>query len=278
MLYWATGNPYPDTDGDNRGGDNLYTDCDLALDAKTGKLLWYFQFTPHDLHDWDATEPLVLVDAPFHGSKRKLLLHANRNGFLYILDRTNGALLQSSPLVKKLTWASGVGKDGRPELLPANETSPGGVKTCPAVRGATNWYSTAYNPSTNFYYVMTVEDCTLYRKSLNGGYGRIDDPSDPAMKYLRAFDIETGGVAWELPLIGPAEANYSGVLVHRGRARVFWRDERRFRRRGRKDRKISLAFRGQPAMEGLAHDLHGRRPPVRGNCIGSEYSVVFAAG
>jgi PQQ-dependent dehydrogenase (methanol/ethanol family) len=216
VLYWATGNPYPDTDGDNRGGDNLYTDCDLALDPKTGKLLWYFQFTPHDLHDWDATEPLVLADAPFHGSKRKLLLHANRNGFLYILDRTNGALLQSSPLVKKLTWASAVAKDGRPELLPANETSPGGVKTCPAVRGATNWYSTAYNPSTNSYYVMTVEDCTLYRKSLNGGYGRIDDPSDPAMKYLRAFDIDTGGVAWELPLIGPAEANYSGVLSTAG--------------------------------------------------------------
>ena len=216
VLYWATGNPYPDTDGDNRVGDNLYTDCDLALDAKTGKLLWYFQFTPHDLHDWDATEPLVLVDAPFHGSQRKLLLHANRNGFLYVLDRTNGRLLQASPLVKKLTWASTVGEDGRPELLPANETTAGGVKTCPAVRGATNWYSTAYNPATRLYYVMTVEDCTLYRKSHDGGYGRVDDSADPAMKYLRAFDIETGKVAWELPLIGPVEANYSGVLSTAG--------------------------------------------------------------
>lgn len=216
MLYWATGNPYPDTDGDHRSGDNLYTDCDLALDAKTGKLLWYFQFTPHDLHDWDATEPLVLVDAVFHGSQRKLLLHANRNGFLYVLDRTNGKLLQASPMVKKLTWASGVAEDGRPKLLPANETSAGGVKTCPAVRGATNWYSTAYNPATHLYYVMTVEDCTLYRKSQNGGFGPVRDPDDPAMKYLRAFDIETGEVAWELPLIGPPEANYSGVLSTAG--------------------------------------------------------------
>jgi len=216
VLYWATGNPYPDTDGDNRGGENLYTDCDLALDAKTGKLLWYYQFTPHDLHDWDATEPLVLVDAPFHGSPRKLLLHANRNGFFYILDRTNGKLLQATPLVKKLTWASGIGENGRPDLLPANETSAGGVKTCPAVRGATNWYSTAYNPATHLYYVMTVEDCTIYRKSQNGGYGRVDDLADPAMKYLRAFDIETGKVAWEKPLIGPAEANYSGVLSTAG--------------------------------------------------------------
>lgn len=216
VLYWATGNPYPDTDGDNRGGDNLYTDCDLALDAKTGKLLWYYQFTPHDLHDWDATEPLVLADAPFHGSPRKLLLHANRNGFLYVLDRTNGKVLQATPLVKKLTWASGIGENGRPDLLPANETTAGGVKTCPAVRGATNWYSTAYNPATHLYYVMTVEDCTIYRKSQNGGYGRVDDPADPAMKYLRAFDIETGKIAWEKPLIGPAEANYSGVLSTAG--------------------------------------------------------------
>ncbi len=216
VLYWATGNPYPDTDGDNRGGENLYTDCDLALDAKTGKLLWYYQFTPHDLHDWDATEPLVLVDAPFHGSPRKLLLHANRNGFFYVLDRTNGRMLQATPLVKKLTWASGIGENGRPDLLPANETSAGGVKTCPAVRGATNWYSTAYNPATHLYYVMTVEDCTIYRKSQNGGYGRVDDPADPPMKYLRAFDIETGKVAWEKPLIGPAEANYSGVLSTAG--------------------------------------------------------------
>jgi PQQ-dependent dehydrogenase (methanol/ethanol family) len=216
VLYWATGNPYPDTDGDNRVGDNLYTDCDLALDAKTGKLLWYFQFTPHDLHDWDATEPLVLVDAPFHGSPRKLLLHANRNGFFYVLDRTNGKLLQATPMVKRLTWASGIDEDGRPKLLPANETSAGGVKTCPAVRGATNWYSTAYNPATHFYYVMTVEDCSVYRKSQNGGFGPVRDPADPAMKYLRAFDIETGKAAWELPLIGPVEANYSGVLSTAG--------------------------------------------------------------
>ncbi len=216
ILYWTTGNPYPDTDGDNRDGDNLYTDCDLALDAKTGKLLWYFQFTPHDLHDWDANQPLVLVDAPFHGRQRKLLLHANRNGFFYVLDRTDGRLLRSTPLVRKLTWASGVDGQGRPELLPANNTTEFGVKTCPAVRGATNWYSTAFNPATNFYYVMTVEDCTLYRKAHDGGYVRIDDPSNPGKKVLRAFEIETGKIAWEIPFSGPVEANYSGVLSTAG--------------------------------------------------------------
>jgi PQQ-dependent dehydrogenase (methanol/ethanol family) len=216
VLYWGIGNPYPDTDGDNRGGDNLYTASDVALDARTGKLLWYFQFTPHDLHDWDANQPLVLVDAPFRARERKLLLHANRNGFFYVLDRTDGKLLQATPLVKKLTWASGIGADGRPMLLPADETTTQGVKTCPAVRGATNWYSTAYNPSTRLYYVMTVEDCSIYRKAHDGGYGPADDPADPAMKVLRAITVDGGKIAWEIPLTGPPERNYAGVLSTAG--------------------------------------------------------------
>jgi PQQ-dependent dehydrogenase (methanol/ethanol family) len=216
VLYWGIGNPYPDTDGDNRGGDNLYTASDVALDARTGKLLWYFQFTPHDLHDWDANQPLVLVDAPFHGRERKLLLHANRNGFFYVLDRTDGKLLQATPLVKKLTWASGIGADGRPQLLSADETTKQGVKTCPAVRGATNWYSTAYNPSTRLYYVMTVEDCSIYRKAHDGGYGRVNDPADPAMKVLRAITVDGGKIAWEIPLVGPPERNYAGVVSTAG--------------------------------------------------------------
>ena len=208
--------PYPDTDGDQRGGDNLYTDSDLAIDPKTGKLLWYFQYTPHDLHDWDANQPLALVDAPFQGQQRKLLLHANRNGFLYVLDRTNGKFLQGSAMVKKLTWASGVGKDGRPILLPANETNEVGVKACPAVRGATNWYSTAFNPATQLYYVMTVEDCSTYRKAHDGGYGFLRDPADPSKKVLRAFMVDSGKIAWEVPMDGNPERNYSGVLSTAG--------------------------------------------------------------
>jgi PQQ-dependent dehydrogenase (methanol/ethanol family) len=223
ILYVATGNPYPDTDGDSRGGDNLYSDSDLALDAKTGKLQWHFQFTPHDLHDWDANQPIVLVDALFHGKPRKLLLHANRNGFFYVLDRSNGAFLQATPLVKRLTWASGVDRNGRPVLLPNSAPTPAGVETCPAVRGATNWYSTAYNPETGLYYVMTVEDCSLYRKAHDGGYGRVDHPDDPAKKVLRAFDVDTGKVAWEIPMIGNPEKNYSGVLSTAG-GLVFFGD------------------------------------------------------
>jgi PQQ-dependent dehydrogenase (methanol/ethanol family) len=217
ILYIGVGNPYPDTDGDGRPGDDLYTASDLALDARTGKLRWYFQFTPHDVHDWDANQPVVLTDALFHGRTRQLLLHANRNGFFYVLDRTNGKLLQATPFVKRLNWATGIAPDGRPVLSTASRTTVGGTTTCPAVRGATNWYSTAYDPLTGLYYVMAVEDCTVYRKSDKGGdYTPLDDPQHPAMKVLRAIRVEGGGIAWEVPLLGNPEENYSGVLATAG--------------------------------------------------------------
>ena len=212
LLYWPTGNPFPDTDGEERIGDNLYTNCVVALDPKTGKLKWHFQFTPHDLHDWDATEPLVLVNAPFKGQERKLLLQANRNGFFYVLDRVTGEFLLGTPFVKRLTWASGIGADGRPKLLEGNKPSRAGTVTCPAVRGATNWYSTSYHPGTKLFYVMAVEDCNLYRQAGLGGYVPYRDPKNPPEKYFRALNIETGQVVWEVPQVGAPEANYSGVL------------------------------------------------------------------
>jgi PQQ-dependent dehydrogenase (methanol/ethanol family) len=217
ILYWPVGNPHPDTDGDERAGANLYTNSDLALDAKTGKLLWYFQFTQHDLHDWDANQPVVLVNTKWKGQDRKLLLHANRNGFLYVLDRTTGKPLLATKMVDKLTWASGINQQTwTPELLPANETSEQPTLTCPPVRGATNWYSTAYNPSTRLYYVMTVEDCGYYRKAEDGGYGRYSNPADPAKKILRAFNIETGKAEWQIDMPGPVQSNYAGVLTTAG--------------------------------------------------------------
>ena len=217
VIYWPVGNPHPDTDGDQRLGSNLYTNSDLAIDARTGKLLWYFQFTPHDLHDWDANEPVVLADTLWKGQPRKLLLHANRNGFLYVLDRTNGKLLLATQMVDRMNWASGIDQQtGAPSLLPANEPSLQGTVACPAVRGATNWYATAFNPATRLYTVMTVEDCTLYRKAEDGGYGRYNDPAHPPQKILRAFNIETGKVVWQIVLPGPVQSNYSGVLTTAG--------------------------------------------------------------
>ena len=132
-LYWATGNPWPGSDDRDRPGDNLYTNCVLALDAATGELKWHYQFTPHDVKDRDATEPNVLVDRVYGGEPSKLLLHADRNGFFYVLDRTNGKVLLAKPFLRRIDWASAVGADGRPVV-----TDPRG---CPV--DAANWSSTA---------------------------------------------------------------------------------------------------------------------------------------
>ncbi|HEY0708816.1 MAG TPA: PQQ-binding-like beta-propeller repeat protein, partial [Polyangia bacterium] len=121
LLYWTTGNPCPDHDGSERLGDNLYSNSVLALDPSTGQRRWHYQFTPHDLHDWDASQTPLLIDTKFGGTQRSLLAQANRNGFFYVFDRRTGQRLLSQPFVKKLTWASGIGADGRPQRLPDQE-------------------------------------------------------------------------------------------------------------------------------------------------------------
>jgi len=214
-LYWPTGNPYPDTDGSERKGDNLYTNCVVALNVKTGRLKWHFQYTPHDLWDWDATEPLVLVDTTWKGVPRKLLLQANRNGYFYVLDRLTGEFLLGTPFVKQLTWSRGIDARGRPIVNEAAKPTLGGTVVCPAVRGATNWYSTAFNPATRLFYVMAVEDCNVYRQA-GSWFVPHNDPAQPPRKLLRAINIETGSIAWEIPQVGAPESNYSGVLSTEG--------------------------------------------------------------
>jgi alcohol dehydrogenase (cytochrome c) len=260
-LYWAVGNPFPATDGDERGGSNLYTNCVIALDVKTGKLRWHYQFTPHDLHDWDATEPLVLVDTEYRGRPRKLLLQANRNGFVYVLDRTTGEFLFAKPFVKKMNWASGYSADGTPQLLPANLPTPAGVKGCPSVRGATNWYATAFNPDTKLFYVMSVEDCSIYRKSHNGGYEGYRNPADPGLKYLRAIDIHTGETAWEIPQQGPQEANYSGVLTTAGGLVFYGETGGGFAAVDARTGKTLWTFHGNQSWRGcpMTYMLNGRQ-------------------
>ncbi len=260
-LYWAVGNPFPATDGDERRGSNLYTNCVLALDAKTGTLRWYYQFTPHDLHDWDATEPFVLVDTTYQGRDRKLLLQANRNGFLYVLDRTNGKFLLGKPFVRKMNWASGIGPDGKPQLLLANPPTKTGVKTCPSVRGATNWYSTSFHPGTKLFYVMSVEDCSIYTQSQRGGYEGYRVPSDSGLKYLRALNIETGELAWEIPQVGPQEANYSGVLTTAGGLLFYGETGGRFAAVDAKTGKTLYTFKASESWRGspMTYMVNGRQ-------------------
>ena len=219
-IYWPTGNPGEDYNGDERLGDDLYSDCILALDAKTGKLKWHYQSTPHDLWDWDATETPVVINANWEGSPRKLLVQANRNGFFYVLDRTDGKLLLGKQFVKKMTWATGIGPDGHPIKNPDMEPKAAGTKVCPSQDGATNWFSPSYNPATGLFYVQTVEKCSMYSKrpaeweagrAFLGGAQRMV-PGEKPERILRAIDIQTGKITWELPQVGPG-ATWGGTLA-----------------------------------------------------------------
>jgi alcohol dehydrogenase (cytochrome c) len=230
-LYWPTGNPCPDYNGEDRKGDNLYSDSILALDVKTGKLNWHYQYTPHDLWDWDAQQPPVLVDMNWNGRSRKLLLHANRNGFFYVLDRTNGELLRGIPFVKNLTWATEIGSNGRPVLVAGQEPSREGTRVCPAVEGATNWFSTSFSPLTGLYYVQSLEKCNIFIKApgrWEAGKSYYDGstqqvPDEPGQKVLRAIDVQSGKIAWELPQVGPANS-WGGTLATAGEV-VFYGDD-----------------------------------------------------
>lgn len=234
LLYWPTGNPCPDLNGERRPGDNLYTNSVVALKPQTGELDWYFQFTPHDTHDWDAQEPLLLVDEEFRGRHRKLIVQGNRNGFFYVLDRTNGQFLLGEPFVNQ-TWADGMDDSGRPIVLPGTDPTEDGSDVCPAIRGATNWWATSYHPGTKLFYLLAHESCMTYTKndqdwqrgrSWLGGTARLADGS-PNQKFIRAIDIQTGDVAWSYAQTGKAQT-YSGVLSTDGDLVFFGEDSGAF--------------------------------------------------
>lgn len=209
IVYWPTGNPWPDSDDRDRPGDNLFTDCILALDPHDGTVKWYFQFTPHDIHDRDANQPPVLVDTEYRGKQRKLLLHANRNGFFYVLDRTNGEVLLARKFLSRVNWASGIGPDHRPQTVGGEKEQRSREMGCPS--NAANWSSTSYNPVTRLYYVMTQEDCQPPEKIEPIRAGKV--PDEAGFRYLRAIRIDDGSIAWERKQIGPVLAKtWPGVL------------------------------------------------------------------
>jgi alcohol dehydrogenase (cytochrome c) len=176
-----------------------------------------------------------VVNAEFRGRPRKLLLQANRNGFFYVLDRVTGEFLLGEPFVKKMTWASGIDEKGRPKVLPNTEPTVGGTKVCPAVEGATNWMSSSYSAATGLFYVMSLERCNIYTKSAawwepgksfyGGGTRRV--PGENGEKILRALDIQTGKVVWEVPQIGPANS-WGGVLSTDGGVLFYGEDSGAF--------------------------------------------------
>ncbi len=219
-IYWTTGNPGPDYDGTVRGGDNLYSCSVVALDAQTGKMKWWFQFTPHDVHDWDGNQTPMLIDGVVDGRKRKLLVTAQRNGFYYVLDRVTGEFLTGRAFAKQ-TWAKGLDERGRPIVLPNTAPTPEGNYVCPDAAGAANWGSPSYDPATGYFLVSVRETCATYTRvtknpvpgqGYTGGGVEVDARGAPGA--VRALDALTGEVKWNFPLqIG---ASSTGVLATAG--------------------------------------------------------------
>ncbi len=215
LLYWGTGNPNPVLSGVTRPGDNLYTCSLVALDPDTGKLKWYFQPSPHDVHDWDAVQTPVIVDASFGGKPRKLLLQAARNGYFFVLDRTNGKALLSVPF-EEINWSSGIDERGRPVAKLDKYPSTAGALVAPDAIGATNWMSPSFNPDTGLLYVDSHRCYSIYYDLSEGkpeGFaGR--DLSVFARSSLTAIEYQTGKTKWKHDL-GSGD-NWAGVLSTAG--------------------------------------------------------------
>ena len=268
-VYWAVGNPCPDYDGDERKGDNLYTSSVVALDIKTGKMKWYFQFTPHDMHDWDAVQPMLLVDEQWQGQTRQLLLHADRNGFFFVLDRTDGKLLLAKP-VSKVNWATGYDANGRPILTDHFDSTLEGALVCPSGGGGANWPSTAYSPITKLFYVPIADGCSVYKKDpapIEVGqrffWRHHREPTGQPERDSRRGNVATGETAWDYAADGPRR------IGNRWRRRGDWSSSAKAAERSRRWMR-ALASRygtsktGQPSGVGLADDVDGRRQTVRG--------------
>ena len=221
LVYWGTGNPGPDYNGDVRMGDNLYADSALALNGDTGDMEWYFQFTPHDVHDWDAIQIPILADIDVEGESRKVMMWANRNAFYYTLDRETGEFLVGKPFAKQ-TWAAGLDTNGRPIRAPNMFPSAEGTLVSPPASGATNWMSPAYSPRTGLFYVMSFdgdgeffirdEDYVAGDRFIGGGHQRMS-PIERYTSAVRALDPRTGDLRWEFPV---QPLTFAGLLATAG--------------------------------------------------------------
>ena len=215
LVFWGTGNAGPDYNGELREGDNLYTASIVALDGDTGKMRWHYQFTPHDVWDWDSTQVPVLADVTIGGQPRKVVLFANRNGFFYALERATGKLIYGKPFIQT-SWAKEIRADGRPILLPGSLPSEQGTKVCPDASGGTNWMSPSFDPALGLMFVTARDACGTFfnwHDEYNPGDGfrggavsRLDEFHHAA---LRAIDVATGERRWEFPYTAQS---WAGVL------------------------------------------------------------------
>jgi alcohol dehydrogenase (cytochrome c) len=221
LVYFGTGNPWPDWDGRERRGDNLYSDSVVALDAATGRLKWHYQFTPHDELDYDSTQVPVLADIDWQGRPRKVMLWANRNGIAYVLDRTNGEVLHAKPYVK-VTWMNGFDKSWRPIRVPGQVPSEAGTVVYPTVLGATNWQPPSFSPRTGLFYVSAWENTSTVavEGSTPRGIGanplgqahleRNTRTEQEGFGVVRALDPRTLDPKWEFKM---SDTTWGGVLT-----------------------------------------------------------------
>ncbi len=212
LVFVGTGNPTPVLNGDVRPGDNRWTCSIVALNPDTGELVWGFQVSPHDTHDWDANEVPVLVDAMWNGQPRKLLLQASRNGYFFVLDRTNGKSLLTEPFAAT-NWAKGIDESGHPIPNPDKEPNQDGVLVAPNEAGATNFRPPSFDPETGLFIVNAQDGYGIYFfKPEHGAYGWAGaDYNLSGRSFLRAIDFKTGKIAWDHP-IGEG-AGTAGVLT-----------------------------------------------------------------
>ena len=233
LVYWGTGNPGPDWNGDVRMGDNLYSDAVLAINPDTGEMVWYFQFTPHDVHDWDATQIPILADSEFGGRQRKLMLFPNRNAFFYVLDRETGEFLLGEPYARQ-TWAEGLDATGRPIRIPNTFPSVEGTTVSPSIGGGSNWWSPSYSPRTDLLYVMAYDGETTYfirddeyvaGEPFRGGGGQTPLPQDHYVSAVRAISPQTAERVWEYEVKARSTAGVlstAGDLVFSGTVDGFF--------------------------------------------------------
>ncbi len=220
LVYWGTGNPGPDYNGDVRKGDNLYSDSVVALDVRTGERKWHFQFTPHDVLDYDATETPVLFDAEYRGRQRKLLMHANRNAFFYLLDRETGEFLLARPFAKQ-TWAKEIDAKGRPVRNPGTTPTEAGVAVWPAATGGTNWFAPSFSPQSKLLYVAARDEGEIFYTATSpyrpGDYFLGGEHKPVRGEFptgaIRAISPLTGEIVWDHKLLTPP---WAGVLSTAG--------------------------------------------------------------
>jgi len=229
LIYWGTGNPGPDWNGDVRLGDNLYSDSALALNGDTGEIAWHFQFTPHDVHDYDSIQVPILADIEYQGSTRKVMMWANRNAFFYTIDRETGEFLEGEAYATQ-TWAQGLDPNGRPIPTPGMAPTYEGILVSPPIVGATNWYSPAYSQQTGLFYVTSFDGEQEFFKRdedyeegerFTGGGGRYNQPMDAFHSSIRAINPATAQIEWEFPIMPRSSAGITttaGGIVFTGSA------------------------------------------------------------